>query len=214
LREAGDYDDAVTVLRDTVRLSGASSKIYTELGLIYTQQKRHELAQLVLQKAIELDAKDPGIYNALAILALRLGKAQEAFQLFDQAVLLDAGFFDARFNKASVLLDAGDYERAKTELVAIVKKRDDDYAALVALGVAQRGLKEHEAAKKTWDRVVKEAPKRSSARADAMFDLALLKAEFLNDREGGKADLDRYLQEAPTGHEKRKAAEEKRKELK
>ncbi|MBX3157407.1 MAG: tetratricopeptide repeat protein [Deltaproteobacteria bacterium] len=214
LREGGDYEDAVTVLRDTVRLSGASSKIYTELGLIYTQQKRHELAQLVLQKAIELDAKDPGIYNALAILALRQGKAQEAFQLFDQAVKLDENFVDARFNKASVLLDAGDYERAKTELVAIVRKREDDYAAQVALGVAQRGLKDHDAAKKTWDRVVKEAPRRSPARADALFDLAMLKADFLSDPTGGKADLDRYLQEAPTGHSKRQAAEEKRKELK
>jgi tetratricopeptide (TPR) repeat protein len=212
-RDAGEYDEAVAILRETVRVHGVNARIYTELGLIYIQQKRPELAQLVLAKALELDAKDPAIYNALAMLAQRNGKAQEAFQLFDQAVSLDASYIDARFNKATVLLDAGDYQRAKIELSAIVERRPDDYAAHVALGVAQRGLKEHEVAKKTWDRVIKEAPRRSTARADAMFNLALLKLDFLEDTAGGKVELERYLQEAPTGHAKRQVAEEKRKEL-
>jgi tetratricopeptide (TPR) repeat protein len=213
LRDAGDFDDAVDVLRDTVRTSGTNAKIYTELGLIYIAQKRLDLASLVLAKAAELDAKDPAIYNAFAVLALRQGKAQEAFERFDQAVSLDPAYLDARFNKAAVLLDAGDYARAKAELTTIVEKRPDDYAAHVALGVAQRGLKDFPGAKTTWDRVIKEAPRRSTARADAMFDLAVLDVDYLNDAAGGKAALDRYLQEAPTSHAKRQAAEEKRKEL-
>ncbi|MBA3502809.1 MAG: tetratricopeptide repeat protein [Deltaproteobacteria bacterium] len=216
LRDSGDYDDAVSVLRDTVRLNGASAKIYTELGLIYIQQKRYDLAQLVLAKAVEFDTaekKDPAIHNALAILALRQGKAQEAFERFDHAASLDATYIDARFNKASVLLDAGDYARAKVELAAIVERRADDFAAWVALGVAHRGMKDHKEAAKVWDRVIKDAPRRSTPRADAMFNLGLLKADFLQDNAGAKADLDQYLQEAPTGHAKRQAAEEKRKEL-
>ena len=155
----------------------------------------------------------PAIYNALALLAQHQGKAQEAFERFDFAASLDANYIDARFNKASVLLDAGDYARAKAELAVIVEKRPDDYAAQVSLGVAQRGLKDFDGARKTWDHVVKEAPRRSSSRADAMFDRALLKIDFTNDAAGGKADLEQYLQEAPASHAKRQAAEEKRKEL-
>ena len=213
LRDAGDYDDAVDVLRNTVRVSGASARIYVELGLIYIAQKRFELAQLVLTKAIELDAKDPAIYNALAVLALRQGKAQEAFERFDQAVSLDPSYIDARFNKAAVLLDAGDYARAKVELTTIVEKRPDDYAASVALGVAQRGLKDFPEAKRIWDRVIKDAPRRSTPRADAMFDVAILELDYMNDAASGKAALERYLQEAPVSHAKRQAAEDKRKEL-
>ena len=213
LRDAGDFDDAVEVLRNTVRVSGINAKIYTELGLIYIAQKRFELAQLVLVKATELDAKDPAIYNAFAVLALRQGKAQEAFDRFDQAVSLDPTFIDARFNKAAVLLDAGDFPRAKTELTTIVEKRPDDYAAHVSLGVAQRGLKDFPSAKATWERVIKEAPRRSNARADAMFDVAILQLDYMNDAVGGKVALERYLQEAPGSHAKRQAAEEKRKEL-
>jgi tetratricopeptide (TPR) repeat protein len=214
LRDAGEYDDAVEVLRDTVRTNGINAKIYTELGQIYLAQKRLELAQLVLAKAVQMDAKDPAIYNALAILAARQGKAQESFQLFDQAAALDPNFIDARFNKAAVLLDAGDYARAKAELAAIVEKRPDDYAAVVSLGVAQRGLKAFEEAKKDWERVVKEAPKKSGPRADAMWNLATLKLDFTEDAAGGKADLERYLQEAPSSHARRQDAENKCKEVK
>ncbi|HEY1815157.1 MAG TPA: tetratricopeptide repeat protein [Kofleriaceae bacterium] len=214
LRDNGDFDDAVEVLRDTVRTSGINAKIYTELGQIYVAQKRLELAQLVLAKALQLDAKDPAVYNALAILALRQGKAQEAFQLFDQAASMDANYIDARFNKASVLLDAGDYARAKTDLSAIVEKRPDDYAAAVALAVAHRGLKEYPEAKKVLERVIKEAPKKSDAHMDALWDLAILKIDYMEDPNGGKADLERYLQEAPANHSKRQDAENKCKEVK
>lgn len=214
LRDAGEYDDAVEVLRDTVRTSGVNARIYTELGQLYLAQKRLELAQLVLTKAVALDNKDPAVYNALAILAARQGKPQESFQLFDQAAALDPSFIDARFNKASALLDAGDYTRAKAELSGIVEKRPDDYAAVVSLGVAQRGLKSFDDAKKSWERVVKEAPKKSNARADAMWNLATLKLDFTEDAAGGKADLERYLQEAPSSHAKRQDAENKCKEVK
>lgn len=214
LRDAGDYDDAVAVLRDTVRLSGVNAKIYTELALIYIQQKRYELADLILQKALADDVKDPAIYNAGALLALRQGRGQEAFDRFDKAVSLDANYIDARFNKASVLLDAGDYTRAKAELMVVVEKRPDDYAGWVALGVAHRGLKELKEAKRVWETVIKEAPKRSAARSDALFNVAILKIDFLEDPVGGKQSLEQYLQDSPSSHGKRAAAEEKRKELK
>ena len=115
-----------------------------------------------------------------------------------------------------MLLDAGDYARAKTELETIVKKQPEDYPAQVALGVAYRGLgkKEYDSAAKAWERVVKEAPRRSSARADALWNLALLKIDFLEDNAGGKTDLERYLQDAPSDHAKRKDAENKCKEIK
>lgn len=216
LRDAGEFEDAVEILRETVRVSGTNAKIYTELGMIYIAQKRLDLAQLVLVKAVEIDAKDPAVYNALALLAQKQGKAQEAFQRFDQAVSLDPNYTDARFNKAVVLLDAGDYARAKAELVAVVEKRggSDDFAAQVSLGVAHRGLKEFPEAKKVWERVIKEAPRRSTPRADAMWNLALLKIDFMEDPAGGKAELERYLQDAPSSHAKRQDADNKCKEVK
>ena len=213
LRDAGAHDDAVEVLRDTLRVAGPSSRVYTELGQIYLAQRRHDMAKLVIARAIELDAKDPAAYNALALLYLSQGKAQEAFDRFDYATSLDPAYLDARFNKAAVLLDAGDYQRAKQELSIIVEQAPDDLAAHVALGVALRGLKDLQGAKKIWDEVVADAPRRAFARADALYNLAILKAFFLEDVPGAKADLERYMQDAPTSHPRRQDAEAKRKEL-
>ena len=112
-----------------------------------------------------------------------------------------------------MLLDAGDYTRAKAELDVIVGKRPDDWGAQVALGLALRGQKDFDPAKKVWQTVVDKAPRRSRARGDALWNLAVLKSDFLEDVPGAKADLERFLQDAGTGHPKRVAAEQKRKEL-
>lgn len=213
LRDGGNFDDAVEVLRDTLRVAGANARVYTELGLIYMAQGRDELALLVVGKAIELEPKEPAAHNALALLYLRAGKAQEAFDRFDHATSLDPSYIDARFNKASVLLDAGDYTRAKQELETILQKAPEDWAAHVSLGVAWRGLKDPAAAKKKFELVIDRAPRRSRARGDALWNLAVLKSDFLEDNAGAKADLERFLQDAGTGHPKRQAAEQKRKEL-
>ena len=213
LRDAGSYDDAISVLRDALRVSGASSRIYTELGLIYIAQRRNDLAILVLAKAKELDEKDPAVYNAQALLALRLGKAQEAFVRFDHATDLDPKYLDARFNKASVLMDAGDYARAKIELDKLIAIKPDDLSAQVALGVAHRGLKDFKEAEKIWEKVVRKASRRDPARADALFNLIVVRLDFLENKAGAKQALEQYMQDAPGSHPKRQAAEEKRKEL-
>ena len=213
LRESRQYDDALAVIRNTLRTSGANAKVYVELGMLYMAQGRDELADLVLAKAIELDAKEPSIYNAQALLALSRGKSQDAFDRFDYATSLAPNYVDARFNKAKVLIDVGDYKRAESELQKVVEASPDDLDALLALGLAQRGTGEFKKAKGTWDKVVARAPMRSHLRADAMYNLALLQFNFLEDEKAAATAFAAFLAQAPIDHPKRKDAEEKQKEL-
>lgn len=213
LREDKKYDDAIKVIRHTLRTAGANAKVYVELGMVYMAQGRDELAELVLAKAVELDAKEPSIYNAQALLALAHGKSQEAFDRFDYATSLDPNYLDARFNKASVLISVGDFARARTELAAVVEKNPDDLNARVALGVAHRGVGEHDKAREQWEQVIEQAPRRSRVRGDALFNLAVLQMNFLENEKAAAAALSRYLEEAPRKHPKRKAAEQRKKEL-
>lgn len=213
LRESKNYKDALKVIRNTLRVSGANAKIYVELGMLYIAQGRDELADLVLEKAIEIDKKEPSIYNAQALLALSRGKSQEAFDRFDFATSLAPNYVDARFNKAKVLIDVGDYARAQVELAKVVKQSPDDLEAMLALGVAHRGKGEFKKAKAVWDQVVEAAPFRSDIRADALYNLGLLQFNFLEDEKAAAAAFDLFLQQAPIDHPKRKDAEEKKKEL-
>jgi tetratricopeptide (TPR) repeat protein len=217
LREMGAYEDALDVCREALRRAGGSSAIYVELGLVYLGQGRADLAELVLGKAAELDKnnakKDPAIYNAAALVALERGQNQVAFERFDAATSIDPSFHDARFNTASVLLDVGDYEGARTHLQRVLDANPDDLEAHVAFGVAQRGLKQYDQARVTWERVVKTAPTRSRVRADALWNLVVLEMDFVMNEGNARSAIARYLDAAPGKHEKRKEALERQKEL-
>ncbi len=213
LREMGELQGALDTVREGLRAGAAdrtlSSKAYVELGLLYLAGGKQELAEFVLLKAADLDKASPVAWNALALLSLARGNDQEAFERFDRATSLDPTFRDARFNKATVLLDAGDYARAADELGEIVKNDDGDIDAQIALGVAFRGMQQYDRAKATWLRVLKTAPKQP----DALFNLAVLSADFTKDENGARDYLARYLQVAPAEHPKRKDAEIRVKEL-
>tara|TARA_R110002096_G_scaffold44526_8_gene120257 strand:+ start:68046 stop:69203 length:1158 start_codon:yes stop_codon:yes gene_type:complete len=213
LRASGDYEDGLDLLREGLRVGGASSPIMVELGLIYLAQGRDELAKLVLGKAVAINDKDPAIYNALALVAMGAGDDQLAFFYFDKAAELDPNYIDTRFNKATVLLDAGDYQGAKLELEAITAIVPADQNVRVALGIAQRGIGEHDAARKTWDAVAKDSATRRGVRSDALFNLAILEMNFVMDDDKAIAALDRYLQDSSSKHSKHKEAVELRKEL-
>jgi Tfp pilus assembly protein PilF len=213
LRETGELEDAVDLLREALRAVGGRAPIYVELGLVYMAQGRDDLAELVLTKAAGLDEKNPIIWNALAMVSMERGKDQEAFERFDKASSLAPDYLDARFNIASVLIDAGDYARARSELEAVLARRPDDLGAKVALGVAHRGMGEHDRARGIWQDVVKAAPRHSAVRGDALFNLAVLEQDFAMNEKKAKDALDRFLQESPRKHPKRAEAEERRKEL-
>jgi tetratricopeptide (TPR) repeat protein len=210
LRESGDHAGALDAVRDALRYA-SDARAYVELGLIYLAQERMELAELVLSKAAKLDERSPLAWNALALLSLRRGEDQQAFERFDHATSLDPAFRDARFNKAAVLLDAGDFARALPELEAVVAQDPEDIDARVALGVAQRGLGEYDRAAATWESILKSAPRQP----DALYDLAVLEMDFRRseDPRAARDYLARYLQAAPEDHPRRKDAQARVSEL-
>jgi Tfp pilus assembly protein PilF len=213
LRESGRLEDALEAAREALRNERAPA-ILVELGMIYLAQGRDELAELVLRKAVAADAKLPAAWNGLALVALARSDDQEAFEYFDRASALDPGYRDARFNKASVLMSAGDYAAAQSELATVVNQDPEDHDACVALGVALRGSGELVKARREWERVVERAPQHSRARADALFNLAVLTMDFGDrDPKAARAALDRYLQQSPRRHDKREQATARLKEL-
>ncbi len=208
-----DYEDGLDVIRRALVEVGGVSEIYVEQGLLYLAQDRDGLAELVLFKAAEITDKEPAIFNALALVSLSRGRDQEAFERFARASELDPSYLDARFNRASVLLDAGDYGGAKAELSDIVKRSPDDFEARIALGVAHRGLGEYDRARRVWTKVAKSAAKRSPAAGDALWNLAVLTMDFDKNEKKARGALTRFKAGSSKKHPKRKAAEERLSEL-
>jgi Flp pilus assembly protein TadD len=205
LRENGDTDGSLKQVREVLRRNPQGKDLASaniELGMVYLAAGRHELADLVLTKAAQTDPQNPRVWNALAILSLKRGRDQEAFVRLDKATTVDPTFRDARYNKAAVLLDAGDYSGAKSEL-DVAAKGDDDLDALVALGVAQRGLGDVDKARNVWERVLKQAP----AHPDALYNLGVLHMEFQRDENKARDYLNRFVDAASDDHPRKKDAQ-------
>jgi tetratricopeptide (TPR) repeat protein len=211
LRRAGKLDDALEALQRALRQAPRSAAALNQLGLVYRDKGQHELAELVLKKALDID--DPKTkattHNNLGLVSLARRRDQEAFAHFDQAVKLDPSLTVARRNKAVVWLDCGDYARAAEELKSITKADATDLDAWIALGVAERGRGNFEAAARAYERALE----LDSEAADALFDLAILHLDFKKDERKAREELDGFLKAAPTSHPKRQEAEARLKEL-
>jgi tetratricopeptide (TPR) repeat protein len=212
LRRAGKLDDASEALQKALRLHPRSTAALNALALVYEARGQHELADLVLHKALEVDDKSKAAaetWNNLGLIALSLRQDQIAFAHFDQAAKLDPGLTVARRNKAAVYLDCGDYQKAADELRAITRADADDVEAWVALGVAERGLGQLEKAAHAFEKALEVDP----SAPDALYDLAVLFMDFKKDKVKAEMKLNEFLRVAPDRHPRRSDAEARLKEL-
>src|SRR5262249_37370106 len=142
LRRYNKLDAAAEVLRTVLRAEPRSAPALSALGMVYEARGQHDLADLVLHRALDVDKESKAaadVYNNLGLVALARRRDQEAFADFDQASRLDPSLTVARRNKAMVYLDCGDYARAAEELRAVTKADATDVEAANALGGAERG---------------------------------------------------------------------------
>ena len=139
LREAGKIERALDeagalLLRDSRNVGG-----FNALGLVYHRQGKQALAEAALRRARELDPDNADVWNNLGLVAMARGRDREAFEAWGKAAALDPGSVAATLNKAAVLLDCGDYKRARTELLEAARVRPEDPEVQVALGVPCAG---------------------------------------------------------------------------
>ncbi len=208
-REDERYEKALEQAREVLIRDPSDVAALLEVGRVYRAREQYDVAQLVFQKAFELTKDDARntraqIQNEQGLLELARGDTQAAFQAFDAAAVSDPEFTPARMNKGSVLLSAGDYDGAASEYRAVLQADADELHARVALGAALRGLGKHRQAKREYERVLKAAPNHLAA----LFNLAVLRAEFLDQRPRALELFRRFVELAPRNHEKRAMAEQ------
>ena len=209
LRRYNKLDEATEVLRTVLRAEPRSQTALDALGMVYEARGQHELADLVLHKALDIDQSSKAaadIYNNLGLVALARRRDQEAFADFDQASRLDPSLTVARRNKAMVYLDCGDYARAAEELHAVTHADPTDVDAWNALGVAERGRGNLDAAERAYEKALAADPNGPGA-ADALYDLAVLQMDFKKNPDKARARLDQYLKIAAPTHPRHADAE-------
>lgn len=203
LRERGAYDDALASARKALVRNPSSVPGLLEIGRVYRAKGDFDVAELVFQKALALEPKNAPAHNDLGLLALERGDTQRAFDEFEKATQSDAAFVPARMNRASVLLRAGDYAAARAEYSKLLEVAADRLDARVALGICLRGLNKHEDAEAEYQKVLTAAPHHAAA----LFNLAILRAEFQQRRADAVPLFEHYLDVSANDDPERKLAE-------
>lgn len=208
LRAAGDLDGALEQAREALVRDPRNARALAEVGRVYRARDRLDVAELVFRKALDL-GETAELRNDLGLLELQRGDTQAAFEAFERAIALDASFSEARENQGSVLLRAGDYAGAAAQYRAVIERDPDALDARVALGICLRGLGQYPAAEREYQAVLERAPSHPAA----LFNLAILRAEFLDRRADAVELFRRFLEVAPSGLAERSVAERYLREL-
>ncbi|HEY2746287.1 MAG TPA: tetratricopeptide repeat protein [Polyangia bacterium] len=214
-RRANKLDEATETLRAVLRVEPRSAPALSALGMVYEARGQHELADLVLHRALDIDKESKAaadVYNNLGLVALARRRDQEAFADFDSASRIDPALTVARRNKAMVYLDCGDYARAAEELRAVTHADGTDVEAWNALGVAERGESKFDAAQKAYEKALAADPNGPGA-ADALFNLGVLQMDFLKQPQKARARFDEFMKHAGANHPRRADAESRLREL-
>lgn len=209
LRERGEYNDALEQAREALVREPQNARALAEIGRVYRAREQYDVAELVFKKALELTPQSADLHNDLGLLALARGDTQEAFLEFRRAIEIDARFSPAHLNQASVLLHAGDYEGAAVEFRAVLHDDDEHLDARVGLGICLRGQGQHRDAQREYERVLEISENYPAA----LFNLAILKAEFLNQRPQARDLFQRFLDTGAATDSQREVAERYRTEI-
>jgi tetratricopeptide (TPR) repeat protein len=122
---------------------------YKNMTLIYYDQGKYEMAELLcinagkmLEKQREKDKtvkEDPGIYNNLGMIYMKMGKVRDALAQFGKALKVDPNSIGALINTGAIAHRYRDYGRAIASYDRVLKLQPQNVAALKGMAFAYYG---------------------------------------------------------------------------
>jgi Flp pilus assembly protein TadD len=209
LRESGQIDKAIAEAREVLVRKPADASALAELSLSHLAKGEKEAAALLAKQALDSSPNSAVAHRATGLLDLANGDDAEAFAEFRKAAAADPHDTTSRLNMGVVLLHAGAYAKAEEQYREILKVSPDDTEAEVGLAAALRGgadathPQKLEEARGLLEGVLTTDPHETSA----LFNLAVLYADFLKRPADAAPLFKRFLADAPSDHPLRADAE-------
>lgn len=190
-------DQARKNLSAALAVEFENKEAYVMYALLYLEgaeknKSRLALANLLLDKAQEIDADYAPLHNARGLYLLKEENVAQALESFRRAAQLDPKMAEAQLNVGNIVLDFRKYDEAEQAFEAVLKVQPRNYDAMIGLGIAQRGQKKYDAAEASYKR----AMKQDDTRAEAYFNLGVLFQDFRGNAAATSAAELRKIQEA------------------
>ncbi|MBK8260925.1 MAG: tetratricopeptide repeat protein [Nannocystis sp.] len=181
------FAEAERSIQGVLALDSGNQAAYENLARIYydrgirKDQSYLVLANLVINQAQrvlrEAGRESADIYNVSGLLLMQRNNQVDALKAFKEAVRVEPKHIEANLNIAFISIRFRDYESAekslKIALTDAAQKRNIE--AWIALGVAQRGLKQFKEAEESY----KEASKIDPKDPRPAYNLGILNQEHL-----------------------------------
>ena len=209
LREAGEIDRAIKEAQDALIRNANDPYALSELALAQLERGEIDTAELLSKEALKAAPPRAVAERTAGLISLKRGDDAVAFRHFQRAGELDPEDTTARLNIGTVLLRAGVYDRAATELKAVVDADPDDTDAAVALAAALRGKtkRDNVSGFAESERLLKGVLEREPKNLSALFNLAVLYADYMKRSNDAAPLFKRFLSAAPDKHPARAEAE-------
>lgn len=146
-RLAKKYAQAEATARKVLARTKDNADAYKNLSLIYFDQGNYRLAEFISANAKKLDDKDPGVYNNLGLIYLKLDERRAALGQFQKAVSLNKDFAPSLFNIGAMALSYRDYDGAEKVLSRATELNQNSYEGFLAYAWALDGQKGRDAKK-------------------------------------------------------------------
>ena len=197
LRQSRQYDQALRKAKAAIESDSNNVEAYNQLGLVYLETGKIELAQFIYNRAIEIvppASTDPHMHANLARVYLAQDRKGLARKELTRALELDPNLTLARLYVAEMAMDDRDYETVVATLEPTLVDAGDDPAIHMNLGIGYRGVGRLEDAKKSYEKALELNPSDPAP----YLNLAALVGDHFKDYDQAMGLLDTYERQGGT----------------
>lgn len=171
------HDEALAAFDEALRLNATYAEAHLNRGIVLNEMGRHDEAQAAFNRAGELDTRDSHVFpsdvgNRIAVTHAQLGDLylvanhpREAARHYEAALTVRPRFMDIRSKFAEALIEMGELERAREQLLTTLEARPRFVGARIRLGLVYHRLGDNGAARREWEQCAAEDPEDMRPRA-------------------------------------------------
>ena len=133
------------------------------LGTIFAQTKRFDLAKQLLFKAIQIQPNYADAHNNFGNVLKELGEYQKAISSYEKVIKIQPNYANAHYNLGIVFGKLGEYQKAISSYEKAIQIQPDYASAHYNLGIVLRKLGEYQKAISNYEKAIQIQPDYASA---------------------------------------------------
>ena len=154
LHSQGKIEEALSLYNNLIENKFTDYRLFTNVGTIYQQLKKNDLAFKYYQQGILKFPKNPEAYSNLGRMYCNFGKLQIGKKYIEKAIELKPDFLIAISNLVFILINEGKLKEAEIELKKILNIDPKNENSLINLGCVLKELNNLDEAEKIFKKAL------------------------------------------------------------